>query len=95
MSRKKVQEKKEEHWKSCEGKRRGVLYFNGPDEARTEFLDWKQQELFERIRSMRDVEAKLEALYKACRKPVPDTYRWSTSLATTSRPLVLLVLNTC
>lgn len=55
-----------------------MLHFDGPDESRIELLDWKQQELFEKIRSMRDVEAKLEALYKACRKPVPETYRWST-----------------
>ncbi|KAK7737142.1 hypothetical protein SLS63_002933 [Diaporthe eres] len=77
-SRKEVKEKKADHWKSCDGKLRGLLHPDDPDESRVELLDWKQQELFEKIRSMRDVEAKLEALYKACRKPVPETYRWST-----------------
>ncbi|KAK7716231.1 hypothetical protein SLS64_003383 [Diaporthe eres] len=73
-SRKEVKEKKADHWKSCDGKLRGLLHPDDPDESRVELLDWKQQELFEKIRSMRDVEAKLEALYKACRKPVPETY---------------------
>lgn len=87
-SRKEVKEKKEDHWKSCDGKLRSVLYFEGPDESSIELLDWKQQELFEKIRSMRDVEAKLEALYKACRKPVPETYH-ATAASLTVQPQMI------
>lgn len=88
MSRKEVKKEKEEHWKSCEGKRRRVIYFNDRDEEGLELLDWKQQEVFEKIKAIRNVGAKLEALYKACGKPVPGTYRSSNPLVTISQPII-------
>lgn len=78
MSRAKVTQEKDEHWKTCEGKRRKRLYFDGSDEYRMELLDWKQQERFEKVKSIRDLKAKLEALYEACGKPEPKTFCWST-----------------
>jgi hypothetical protein len=42
-----------------------------------EVLDEDQQERFEKVKSKRDVNTKLKALYEACGKPVPDTYCWS------------------
>lgn len=87
MSRKEVKQEKEEHWKKCEGKRSRVIYFDGLDEDGIELMDWKQQELFEKVKSIRNVGAKLEALYKACGKPVPETYRSSSPLITTNQSL--------
>lgn len=51
-----------------------MLHFDEADEGNNDLLDWKQQELFEKIKSIRDVGAKLKALYEACGKPVPRTY---------------------
>lgn len=77
MSRKDVKQKKEQHWKSCEDKLRGAQLPEEPDEGRIELLNGRQQRQFEKIRSMKDVGTKLEALYGACGKPLPETYRWS------------------
>lgn len=51
-----------------------MLYFDEVDEGEADLLDWKQQELFEKIESIRDVQAKLEALYEACGRLIPETY---------------------
>lgn len=74
-----MKRKKEKHWESCYGKLRGLLYFDEDDERTPELLDWKQQELFENIRKIRDVGEKLKALYEACGKPVPRSYRTGAS----------------
>ncbi|POS75503.1 hypothetical protein DHEL01_v206097 [Diaporthe helianthi] len=75
LARSKVTQKKEEHWETCEGKRRGTPYFvERFDEDGTELLDGEQQERFEEIKTMRGYDRKLKALYEACEKPVPDDY---------------------
>ena len=75
-SRTQVSQKKAEHWESCDGKRRNAIYPDPPDEDTIELLNWKQEEKFKKVKSIKDVGAKLEALYKVCGKPVPETYRW-------------------
>lgn len=99
MSRTEVTRKKDEHWKTCEGKRRNTLYPDSPDEDRMELLDWKQQERFEKVKTIRDVRSKLKALYEACGKPVPETYCWSTPCRPSPPPLMttsqLLVTHLC
>ncbi|KAI3394854.1 hypothetical protein diail_2140 [Diaporthe ilicicola] len=72
-SRTEVKQEKEEHWKYCGEKLRGARPKEF-DENGIELLDHQQQRLFERIKSTKDVAAKLGALYEACRKPVPETY---------------------
>lgn len=76
-ARGKVTQNKKQHWETCEGKRRGMSYFERYDEDGTELLDADQQRLFAEIKSMRGNDRKLEALYEACGKPPPDTFCWS------------------
>ncbi|KAL1852524.1 hypothetical protein Daus18300_012122 [Diaporthe australafricana] len=80
-----VKKEKEKHWKVCKEKLRGAL-LEGSDEDGDELLNSEQQKRFEKIKSTKDIGAKLKALYEACGMLVPDTY-YATAVFPLVQPL--------
>lgn len=72
-SRTHVRQEKDKHWRVCKEKLRGAV-FAETDEDGHELLDSEQQKRFEKIKSTKDIGAKLKALYEACGMRPPDTF---------------------
>lgn len=72
-NRKEVKTKREAHILRCKEEHQGVPRQLGPNDV--EVLSREQQAEFEKVLQIRKVDDKFAALYKACGKAEPETYR--------------------